>query len=328
MKKVVRLFFTALFALLLAAPQSRAQGDAAALLPFLEDFKGSVVYQMIQEAMSAEEYFQQKLKEYDKQTEMTDWIASQFTKAEDVLKIANNVDRIYQNNKTLLSTCIYSYDWMKEELERGNITPYDFVRLSMLLEYVYQASQSNLKDILALLKDTKNGVTNDKKLEEAAKASEVSGVAAKALEAQIDEEKQKIKEKHAGEAFHNYLSALITSSEKYSDIYIPTKKEVRELLDKNEEESEDEEVVKYEINSDKGTEARALTSKLSSSKESILNLVSFIVGILAIIMAIPAYLKVTKGEQQSKDTLYKLIMGTIAIVVIIQVFGRFFLSLF
>ena len=44
-------------------------------------------------------------------------------------------------------------------------------------------------------------------------------------------------------------------------------------------------------------------------------------------MSIPALIKIAHGERQSQDALYKLFMGTIAIIFIIQVFGRLIMSL-
>ena len=150
----------------------------------------------------------------------------------------------------------------------------------------------------------------------------------KELENEIKDKEEQAKDKAAEDALEEAMATIYGSKPEELTRFFKmpvTVKSAKEQMKETEQESAQDE--SSAVSSDKGDALNSVSNGLFGLRNHVLNFICAIIGLLAIFMSIPALIKIAHGERQSQDALYKLFMGTIAIIFIIQVFGRLIMSL-
>ena len=71
---------------------------------------------------------------------------------------------------------------------------------------------------------------------------------------------------------------------------------------------------------DTNEEAAKVASEIKLSRNGIFTIIYVLLGIMAIFFGIQVVIKMNKGERQSQDTMFKLLTGTLAAIIIITIF--------
>lgn len=332
---IKRLAIIAISIVLVLAPSVSAKGqqDAAILAPVLEWWQNSQLGQMALDAERALDGFAAQLEGVESMSKTVGFMRDASGKIRDAYAIKSAIETLYHQNRGLYEDCVYAHNWSQQKLLEGNLKPTDALMLSLLTESIYKRAYNNLSEILTLIDSKNSGLTLNERLEKIIADARQAKLEREAINAIIASVEEDIKDQSAGEYYSAYLKTAFGTSKIDSDdsylkgFYLPTKKEAREIVALQDKASEEDEESQPIINSDNGAKLKEATKEVVESGSSVLNIVTLIIGLLAIIMSLPTLYRVNHGEQQSKDVLYKLIMGTIAIIFIIQVFGRLILSL-
>lgn len=313
---------------LFCTPQAKADGDAFILAPLLEAWQSSQLYQYTQQMQTALNQWATQLESLEKGKEMAKFMRDAYGKLQTGEAYYNAFKTLYFNNKSLLDACLYGYEWLRDSIEEGTVDISTAAQFTALLEYLYRKSWSNANYAYQLFSNDTTGLTLEEKFRQIAKKSKETANDAAAVDGVVKRLQEDALATAQGKLTSTLLALAYGSKAPLPNYYKIDKNSIKPSDARKDVKNNTQELNDI-INSDSGKQLRKVQSALRGGKftESILNLVCAIIGILAVIMAIPAYLKVTRGERQSADVLYKLFMGTIAIIAIIQVFGRFFLSL-
>lgn len=328
LKRLFIPILSATVALLISVEPARAQGDAAVLTPLLEWWQQSQMGQMFADAETALNTWASLLDNVENTGQLVDMLKKTTGAIQKYKRVKSQVEAVYYNNKNLYETCVYAYQWAQEKLNKGEITIADATKITLLIDYIYRRATSNFTEIIDLITDDNSGLSaaeGEAKVQEIAEGSKAD---AEAIEGIIEEQEEMERITAESKHFLAMLQSAYGTAGENDGIVMPTKQDAKQDLDNIIKEDENASEDKKTFSSDKGKAIEHNIKELRQLDESILNVVCVIIGVLAIIMAIPAYIRVNHGQQQSKDALYKLFMGTVAIIFIIQVFGRLLFTLF
>ena len=341
-KKLIRntvMAASVILSMLFSAPSASAQGgDAAILAPLLEAWKGSQMGEFANQLRMALDQWSTQLEQLENAKNMAKTLKSGYEALTALREGAATLEMLYDDANALHQRCVYAYNWTQKAVTDGDITIEEAADFTLLLEYIYRNAISNVNNMFRLFTTDSSKLPLTEKLRQLYKAAEDTKADITALDKTIKEKEDDIVATNGGNAmwqivygmygndsdFNRAQNSIIEEMNKRRTV----KDAATDLLQADKEQAESGQTSGGPV-SDDGKAIKETASVLRDSKtgSSILNIVCFIIGILALIMSIPALIKVTHGERQSQDALYKLIMGTVAIIFIIQVFGRLILKL-
>ena len=271
---------------------------------------------MAQDAEVALETMQTVTSTYETLNSTSEWLNNVLGKIdeyESTIRLTTDLGASYEN---LINTCIYGYNWATKALQTGTISPSDFSYFVLILDNAYRKGARTIKETTELIA-AYSGLTKDEKQKKLQEQTKENNATANAINGTINNLEQSALTALTRSKYDEFIESAFNKVVNKQE-YNVSKQQARKNI------QEESAAV-----SDGGQQIKELKDEISSSTdkgESILNFVTAIIGLLAIIMSIPAYFKYTKGERQAQDNIYKLIMGTIIIIVIIQAFGRVILS--
>lgn len=310
------------------APVSRAQEDAAVLFPIMEAWKDSQMHKFLAQIETALDQVGISMQNLETAQKTSDLIGSAFKTLTAVTQGYDDLETLYYAGKSLTSTCVYTYNWVKQAVTDGLLTPTEAANIMRKVDYIAMRSAYILDNAIQLFFTDRKDLKWDERILAIKKSIQELFNWQKELENEIKDKEEQAKDKAAEDALEEAMATIYGSKPEELTRFFKmpvTVKSAKEQMKETEQESAQDE--SSAVSSDKGDALNSVSNGLFGLRNHVLNFICAIIGLLAIFMSIPALIKIAHGERQSQDALYKLFMGTIAIIFIIQVFGRLIMSL-
>ena len=313
------------------APASKAQEEAAALAPIMAEWQSSQMRKFMLQIEAALDQVGISMQSLETAKNTADLIGSGFRTLTAVTEGYEDLEALYYTGKSLTSTCIYAYNWTKKAVTDGTITPQEAASMLRNIDYIAMRSAYIIENAIQTFFDSSKKLTWDQKIQAIKKSIQELLNWNKDIEKKIDDiendKKDKAEQSALKESVQTAYGTISSDSAKIFKDPITVKNALENIKKGEAANKSNNEENASTPKSDGGNAVNAVATTIFGTRAAVLNLVCAIIGLLAVIMSIPALLKIAHGERQSQDALYKLFMGTIAAIFIIQVFGRFIISL-
>lgn len=336
MKRFVKYIIVIVAAVSLTAAPARAQGDATILTPLLEAWRETQMGKFAAQAKAMIDELNVELSHFETAKNMASNVGKAYNMATAFTTGYEEIYSLYKECEMLYTKSIYTYDYLQRQLSDGNITLSEVSYILGLLDYYNNYGQKILKDISDLF--TNPDLSFEFKLAKLRENMKRMEGLSNSVDEEIQKKEEAIEDQKELASLKGWFNSayglnvddvnrvVITAAKAKQDV----KKAQEELAKKNGQQANN--AASSGSGQDSGQEdapATVSTGEVNSTATGIskmgtavLNWVSVAVGLLFILMAVPAYMRKNQGHQQSEDAIMKLFRGTIIIIIAIQIVGR------
>ena len=275
--------------------------------------------------------------------EMADGLRKAYSVVDALFVGGGTLDELYYQTEGLLADAQYINDNISRMTADGTISMRDASTMIRSLEFTTKEALSMYNSVRKLIDDNKNGVNLDIRSRIDILNFILDNIKSK-RSMMKDEFQAKVEEVQAATAAAT-LEQMLDAS--YSDVdvilpdgstmYVPSAEEIYKRLAKKKTTGEPEGAQQQEGASTVSEMEKATSEAAKEAIETIKGsdngggalsplgrFLMMAVGILALAFGLPTYLKVTSGERQSRNALWKWIVGTVTMVGLIFLFDMIF----
>lgn len=328
MKRLIKYILPLMLLILAPSPQVKAQGDAAALAPLLETWQGLQMSKFAQQARAMIDELNTAMSQLENTKNMYNTVEKAYNIASTFTTGGEEIYGVYKECEILYKRSIYTYNYVQTMLANGKISLSDASYIMGMVEYFDSFGLKTVKDIRDIIfnKDLTFEFKLKRIREALMKLRSASKILADTVQ-EVEEEQEAVEEYEAVKHWFKTTYGIdVDKTNSIAKSYEQAKKDVKAAQTqlsggKSTNTNPDVPVtVNQKEVKEKGNQINELGIK-------IMNWITMIVGLLFVIMAVPAYFRRNQGHQQSQDAIMKLFRGTLIIIIVIQVMGRILFSI-